>query len=148
MAQKTKSPLASSAIWSGGIGALVFGLRLFKGWNLDADEARGILDNLIALKGSAIGFAASAGVIAARWKAWNFDKSVLKSRTFWCAMGKAAAIVLTASGLGDSANVEQQFGALFDSLTLAAGTATAIGAVAGRLKAERKIEIKKPEVVG
>lgn len=140
----TKSPLKSSAVWAGGIGALVFLARIFAGWDLDTGETAGVLGNLNSIKGSILGLAASFGVIIARFKAINFDKSIFKTRTFWSAIGKILAIVFTIIGVGDNEiNMEEVAGKTFDLVTIGITTFTSLLAIYGRVSADKKIEIRK-----
>ena len=140
----SKSPMKSTAVWAGGIGAAVFAARIFAGWELDTDETKGVVDNVMNMKGSIAGVVASLGVIVARFKSVNFDKSLLKNRTFWASIGKILAIVLTIIGIGDNEiNMEEVAGKMFDVVTLGAATFTSVMAIYGRLKADTPLEIRK-----
>lgn len=136
--------MKSTAVWAGGIGATVFAARILAGWELDSDETKGVIDNVMNLKGSIAGVVASLGVVVARFKAVNFDKNLLKTRTFWASVGKIIAIVLTMIGIGDNEiNMEEVAGKTFDIVTLGTATFTSIMAIYGRVKADKPLEIRK-----
>lgn len=145
-----KKPIfSSSTVWAGSVGLVVFALRIFKGWELDADETRGIIEHLDAIKGSVIGLVASGGIIYSRVKAINFDKSIFKSKTFWASVGQGVGILLAAFGGGETSgeDLKELASGSFDTVTLTAGTLTAVMAVYGRLKADTPLTIKRAEIV-
>lgn len=136
----TKDLTSSTTVLAGGAGIVIFALRSFTGWDVRSDEANTIIDNLWNIKGSMIGLGASAGIIASRVKSVNFDKSIFKTRTFWCSVGKIAAIAMTALGVGDNqVDMEKVMGSGFDTITLVGATVTSVLAIYGRNKASKTI---------
>ena len=136
----TKDLTSSTTVLAGGAGIAIFALRAFSGWDVSNSEVSTILDNVMNVKGSLIGIAASAGVIVSRVKAVNFDKSIFATRTFWCSVGKMAAIAMTTLGVGDNqVDMEKVLGSGFDTVTLIGATCTSLLAIYGRNKAEKTI---------
>lgn len=137
--------LNSTAVTGGLIGICVFVLRFVKGWALDADETKGIFDLLMTMKVEIAGIAASAAIVLSRFKAVDFDKGLLKTKTFWSTVAKGATIVVSAFGIHvDLAHLAES---LFDLITLGAATYGSIRAVYGRVNANTKLVIKKAEVI-
>lgn len=138
----TKSAINSTAVQAGAIGMLVFLARMFAGWDVNSDDVSPIVSNIDNIKGSLLGFTASAGVMVSRFKAVNFDKSIFKTKTFWASVGKIVAILLTLVGVGDNEiNMEKLAGDGFDIASLAIATVTSGAAIYGRVTAAKKLTL-------
>lgn len=142
---ETKKPSSSIAVWSGAVGAVVFFLRIWKGWSLDTDETVGFVEHLATLKASIAGLMASVGVIVFRFKAVNFDKSIFKSRTFWMAIGKGAAVI--AAAFGADVDLEGAAASAFDITTEVLVAITTVTTIYGRATANKPLSIEKPTEV-
>ena len=112
---------------------------------LDADETRGIVSGVMEAWPQIVGICTALAAAWHRVQPWQFDKSLLASRTFILGLVTSALSVLSAAGVP----TEGLHGIIEQIVALSAKLGPLIGSIMiiiGRVRAKTPIRIERPKL--
>lgn len=109
---------------------------------LDRQEMQGVIDGVLQLWPELLGITTALGAAVHRLQAWNFDKTMLRSKTFWAGVVGAAIALMNAfqmptEGLQDLADH------IFAALAKAGPLIGSILIIIGRVRAKQPLQIRR-----
>lgn len=108
---------------------------------VDRQEMRGLIDTGLALWPQLLGIATALGAAWHRLQAWNFDKSVFRSKTFWAGIVSACIALMNAFQMpteGLQSVADQAFALITEGGPLIGSALIVIG----RIRAKQTLQIR------
>lgn len=111
-----------------GIISLIGSLLAVLGLATSASEIHGLKDAVLAIWPALVGIVTSAGIIINRVRAYDFDKSLLSSKTFWSGIATVVVSIGTVLklDLSELANITQHLEVVVPAVIMLWGSVKSI----------------------